>query len=356
MEPFRRLSTSEQLAEHLRRQILNGTLRGVLPGVQQLVKTLGVNSMAVGKAVQQLEREGVVLYQGGRKSRLIAEIPSIKQTRLRVGILNYSESSAIRHDILSARQGLMDAGHEVVVCPKSMRDMRMNVDRVARAIQAVSADAWIIGAGSSEILKWFEQQGKPAFALHGRQMSVKMAGAMIRKLPMIAELIEKLVGFGHRRIVLLTPEYRRKPQLGFFERSFMEILETNGIGTGSYNVPDWDQTPEGLEHILHSLFQATPPTALFVSDPVMVHATHLHLQSRGIEAPRDVSLLCNDFAESLLWTRPGITHIRWDHRPVVRRIVKWANHIAKGASDTRKSFFKPQLVEGGTIGPVRKGR
>lgn len=86
----------------------------------------------------------------------------------------------------------------------------------------------------------------------------------------------------------------------------------------------------------------------------MLHATQLHLASWDIEVPRDVSLFCNDFMENFRWTRPAISHIRWDHHPAVHRIVKWANNVTEGRKDTRKSFIKAHLVEGGTIGPVRR--
>ena len=53
MNPFRSQSTSDQLADHLRKEILSGRLHGAMPGIQQIVKSLGVNSVAVSKAVQQ---------------------------------------------------------------------------------------------------------------------------------------------------------------------------------------------------------------------------------------------------------------------------------------------------------------
>jgi DNA-binding LacI/PurR family transcriptional regulator len=355
MEPFRRLSTSEQLADFLRKQIRDGTLKGALPGVQQLVKIHGVNSMAAGKAVQQLEREGLVVNQGDRRRRLIAETAQTKATSLRVGMLHYSAASAAGHAVLSIRQELMNAGHDVIECPKSMKDLGMSVERVGRAIQSINVDAWVVGTGSSGILEWFEQQEIPAFALHGRQVNVRMAGAGIRKLPVISARIEKLASLGHRRIVLLTREYRRKPELGFFERSFVGFLEDQGIKTGPYNVPDWEDTPAGLERLIDSLFRATPPTALFIGDPSLFHPIQLQLAAKGILAPRDVSLFCNDFEESFLWTRPEISHIQWDHRPAVRSAVRWANNIARGREDTRKTFIKARLHEGETIGPVRTG-
>ncbi len=51
---------------------------------------------------------------------------------------------------------------------------------------------------------------------------------------------------------------------------------------------------------------------------------------------------------------PEVTHIRWDSRPVVRRVVRWAENVAHGIDDRRQTEVKAGFVHGGTIGPVRK--
>ena len=52
------------------------------------------------------------------------------------------------------------------------------------------------------------------------------------------------------------------------------------------------------------------------------------------------------------WAKPSIAHIRWDHRQVVRRVLRWTNNIARGRNDRRQSFTKAEFVGGGTVGPV----
>ena len=56
------------------------------------------------------------------------------------------------------------------------------------------------------------------------------------------------------------------------------------------------------------------------------------------------------------WCRPPVAHIRWDYRPVVRRVVRWTNNVALGKDDRRQSFTKAEFVDGGTIGPVAGNR
>lgn len=352
MEPFRPLSTSDQLAQHLRNEIQKGTLSGLLPGVKQLVQSLGANSVAVTKAIRQLERDGLVTPQGDRRSRLINRTARSGKSSLKIGMLYYDATIEGRQDVLSIKQGLTHAGHTVITAPKSMLEMEMNIRRTARLVESMGADAWVIFAGSIEILEWFEQLGLPAFALHGRLNKVALAGMGVRKMPVMAALIDKLAAFGHSRIVMLAREERRKPHSGALERFFIEQLESRGIPTGPYNIPDWDDSPEGLEKVINSLFQYTPPTALIVGDSMLLHAVQVHLAQKGILAPKHISLFCNDLEQSFAWTRPEISHIRWDHRPTIRRVIQWANHVTRGKEDRKKSYVKATLYEGGTIGPV----
>ncbi len=354
MDPFRSLSTSDQLANFLRQQILNGALRGTMPGINQLVQSLGVNSVSVAKAVQQLEHEGLIVNQGSRRVRLIAPITITKSASLKVGMLYYDATNAFRHDALSITKELANAGHTVVTAAKSMMEMKMDAKRTADLVKSMDVDAWIIYAGSRQILEWFEQRETPAFALYGRLNNIALASMAIRKTPVISTLISKLVAFGHSRIVMLTREERRKPHLGFVEQFFIDELESHGIKTGSYNIPDWNDRPEGLEKIIHSLFQHTPPTAIIVGDSVLFHAVQVHLVNKGISAPNQISLFCNDSEQSFEWVIPDISHIKWDYRPSIRRIIQWAKNISQGKIDIKKSYSKAILFEGNTIGPAPK--
>ena len=254
--------------------------------------------MAVGHAVEQLEKEGLVIYQGDRRRRLIAETAATAQARLKVGLLHHDSTSRTRHDMLTIRQELMNAGHDVAECPKTMQELNMRISRVSKAVKTMEMDAWIVGSGSTEILQWLANEDSPAIALHGKHMDIDMPGIAIRKLPIIEKLVERLVADGHRRITLLTPGYRKDSQLALFEQSFVNYLEARGVPTGPFNLPEWDNTPQGLKLALDSLFKVTPPTAILVSDAVMTHTVQLELASRGIFAPKDISLFCNDFEES----------------------------------------------------------
>ncbi len=70
--------------------------------------------------------------------------------------------------------------------------------------------------------------------------------------------------------------------------------------------------------------------------------------------PEDVSLVCTDPDPGFAWCLPSVAHIRWDYRPVVRRVVRWVNNVALGKDDRRQSRTKAEFVEGGMVGRVKK--
>ncbi|HSP43445.1 MAG TPA: substrate-binding domain-containing protein, partial [Luteolibacter sp.] len=109
---------------------------------------------------------------------------------------------------------------------------------------------------------------------------------------------------------------------------------------------------KGLHTLLNSLFRTTPPTALLLDEPVLFIAARDHLARKGIVAPKSVSLVCCDADSSFDWCLPQVTHIRWDSRLIVQRVVRWADQIGRGKNDRRQSASKAHLVVGGTIGPA----
>ncbi len=352
MRSFRSLSTGDQLAKHLREEILSGRLTGTMPGSNQLVQTLGVHSVAVNKALQQLEREGLLIHQGRRRKRLIAPIGKPANSSLRIGFLHYDVHNELRHDSLLVRQALIDAGHSPVMAPKTMFDLGMSTERIARHVKSVDVDAWVVCAGSTKTLEWFSQYEIPTFALYGRFNQVALPAMGIRKIHVDQMIIKRFVDLGHRRIVWLAREERRKPHYGEAECAFLEHLESHGIKTGPYNIPDWEETRGGLANGIDRLLRHTPPTAMIICDPVLFHAIQTHLSYRGFKSPDQISLFCNDYAESFGWTTPSIAHLSWDHRPIIRRVLQWATNLTEGKQDMKQSFMDAKFVDGDSIGPA----
>jgi DNA-binding LacI/PurR family transcriptional regulator len=352
MEPLTVFSAAEQVAAHLRAELLRGNLTGMMPGVNRLAADLGVNRKTVESALAQLKAQGLVVGQGrGRHCRI--ELPrGHAPPSMRLAILEYDAASKNEPYMIDLMHHLQNAGHTAFYSQKTLMDLKMDVRRVARHVKSIRADAWVIGAGSFEVLEWFSAQPTPAFAMFGAFRGLPIAGVGTDSISAITAVGSHLVKLGHQRIAILTRSQHRLPEPNPAVRAFLQELKTHGIQTGPYNLPDWEQSKEGLQAMLESLFQLTPPTALLIDEAVIFAAVQQFLLKRGIRVPEDVSLVCIDSCPTFAWCEPSVSHLGWDWRLVSRRIQRWANNVARGKDDKRQRLIKTDFVAGGTVGPV----
>ena len=353
MKPITVLSASEQVAQQLRRAILRGEFGGTMPGTLPLTAEIGVNHKTVRAALKQLEQEGLLVPQGAGRSRKIVLPGDHAPPGLRVALLLFDAQARGEDFMIDLRHRLEVAGHLPFYADKSLDDLGRHVGRVNRYVAKTEADAWIIGAGSHDILKWFARQEMPAFALFGAREGVPIAATGPDKAPTLAEMTRHLLTLGHRRISFIVRHEHRQPEPTRPVRAYLDELAAADIKTGAFNLPDWEESREGFESLLDSMFGGpTPPTALILDEAFQFHASHHHLSRRGLKIPGDVSLVCTDSDPGFVWCEPQVSHIRWDSRPVVRRIVRWASNMAKGKDDRRQTLTQAEFVKGGTVGPV----
>lgn len=356
MRSFRSISLVEQVAAHIRQEILQGTLGAVSPGVHRVAAEMGVHHTTAEDALKMLEREGLLVSQGAGRPRLIQIPKHFAPPSMRIGIFPYEQTDRTLHFLLDMQHKLQEAGHTAGFAGKTLLDLGMDAKRVARFAKDVEVDARVIVAGSRDVLEWFSNQATPAFALFGRRHNVPIASIGPDKLPALRHAVDRLVGLGHRRIVMLLREEHRKPKPGFVAQALLDAMESHGLQTGPYNLPDWENNPVDLRRCLDSLFRITPPSALIVDEAFLFNMTLQHLARHGILAPEHVSLICADPDPTFDWLSPSIAHIHWDSRLLVRRIVSWANDVARGKEDRRHSVIKAEFVEGGTIGRASVGK
>ncbi|MEY3896432.1 MAG: hypothetical protein RLZZ214_1952 [Verrucomicrobiota bacterium] len=356
MRPLSILSPAEQVAARLRDGIQQGIWVGEVPGAPRLSRDLGVDPKTALAALALLEKEGLLISQGvGRRRRIERQERMAKGAArpLRIGIL-LSDPAARKVDYLGEVQhGLVEAGHSAWFSGKTLLELGMDVARVRRLVAENEADAWIVVGGGREVLQWFSEQAVPTFALFGRHGGLPLAATRPEKVPAYHAAIDKLVALGHRRIALLARKVRRLPTPGRTERAFLDRLEFHGIMTGPFNLPDWEDDMEGFQALLTELFRITPPTALIIQEAFLFSAAHHFLARRGLRVPENVSLVCSDADSSFVWCAPPVSHIRWDSAPVVRRVVRWAENVARGKEDLRQTLTQAEFVEGGTIGPAK---
>lgn len=345
------LSAIEQVAAHLRADLVAGRWSETIPGVHQLMKELEVSRKTVDGGLRLLEKEGLLVGQGaGRKRRIVLPKDTNAVRPMRVAILPMENSTRRRDYIIDLQHALDAAGHTAVLHTKTLVDLGMDAKRVARFVGANEADAWVVSAGSREVLEWFAAAKLPTFALFGRYTGLAVAACKPDKPLVFATVTRALIELGHRRIVLLCRELQRLPAPAASTCAFLDELTDQKIPHGDFNLPIWDESPAGLRELLTQQFMHTQPTAYIIEEAPLFVAVLQFLASRGIRVPGEVSLVCTDPDPSFAWSDPSVAHMRWDSSPLVRRIVRWAAKVSRGKEDVRQTSVPAEFVMGGTVG------
>ena len=353
MDELRILSPSEQVAAHLREELMRGRWIGTMPGGPALAAELGVDGKTVWAALGLLENEGLLVAQGPGRRRKIVAPEKLSTPVLRVAILDYEPLEVTEDWTLGIQKQLANQGHSAFFADKSLVELGGDVRRIARLVKRTPADAWVVCSGSRDVLEWFSEQETPAFALFGRRRQLPMAGVGPDHVTAGRAVVRRLIELGHQRIVVLVRENVRAGGAGSVERAIFDEMEAHGVPTGRYNLPIWEDSSEGFHRVLEELFRITPPTALIIDEAFLFHAAKDHLAQRGILAPKHVSLICTDPDPTFAWSELSVAHTHWKTQPVVRRVVRWVNNIARGKDDLKQTLTKAEFVDGGTVGKAR---
>jgi DNA-binding LacI/PurR family transcriptional regulator len=325
-----------------------------MPGEERLMRRLGVGAATVREALKLLENEGVLVGQGTGRRRKIVLPEAHTPPALRVAVLFYEKGDEAHDQFFRLQIKLKAAGHTVVHAPKNLTELGGNTRRLARMIKDTGADAWVVIAGSEEVLQYFVQRQIPVFALCGWFVRLKIAGIKPDQVPATLAATRRLIALGHRRIVILGSKSTLSNP-GPHGVVFLDELAAHGIETGDFNMPGWEGGFDGLYRCLDSLFASTPPTAIFLYSAAEYFATAQFLLNRGLRVPQDVSLICCNIAPYFNRYQPTISHVRWNDQLMVNRIARWAKNISQGKEDTRQTRIEAEFIEGGTVGPVAKG-
>ena len=353
---LRILTPAMQVAEHLKSEILRGRWRQEMPGVIRLSTELGVNRTTIEAGLRLLEKQGLLESRGAGRQRHIALPEGTLAPDIRVTILLYQEDDTTDQLITGLRHELDKSGFSARFAPKSLSELGMRPAAVAKLIERMDSDAWIVLAGSREVLQCFVDRGVPAFAMFGQRAGLRVAGAGPDKLPALRSAVRRLLELGHRKISLMVARELREPVPGPFAGTFLAEMASHGLPVNpAYNLPDWGEDGDGLRRCLDRLFQVTPPTALILDQSIFFETAQNHLARRGILAPAQVSFVCADPDPAFSWADPSVAHIRWQPRDVAKCVVRWVERVARGNADTRQTFTRATFIEGGTIGPVPGG-
>ncbi|MDH4409805.1 MAG: GntR family transcriptional regulator [Verrucomicrobiales bacterium] len=354
MKTVQRESVASKTTELLRREIKLGALRGKLPGVRKLATDLNVSRDNVRTALLRLETEGWLRSAKHGRAREVAGVPprgAAQRRVLRVGVLIFEPLMAmptiLQRLIMSIHHRMEAAGHSVTLITERGQPSEA---RLKRAVDGIEADAWVLHRASRPVMQWFVDRGVPVYAAGGMAHGLPIAASSIHLARAVEQAVDEFVRLGHRRIVLIAAAYLRKPVPSSSIARFIEVMGRHGIKVDNYHLPDWEETPAGLQRLLASLFKVTPPTAIIVEAPTHMLGTLAFLKARNLGMPGQVSFAVMFPDATFEWWQPTVSHFRWNEEPFFKHLERWLGRIAEGHTDVSQRHVEAVFVKGGTTG------
>ncbi len=317
----RTLSNPESVSERRRKAVL------------QAVKALGYSPNYAAKSLRTT-----------RSQRIILTVPDIS---------NSFFSAVIR----GAEEAAQAAGYSILI-----GDTRHDSEReeyYARMLSRREADGMIflghrLAPTAAAIVA---RQGVHAPIVNGCEYEpdLNVSSVHIANAVAAAEAMQHLYDLGHRRIGVITG-----PLLSPLSRDRLSGVQGAAAGRGLWPdilVRNGDFSVDSGETLAKSLLdEKQPPTAIFCFSDEMAIGVIVALRERGLDCPRDISVVGFDDIRLARAYRPSLTTIRQPKELIGRKTVEIMLGILSDTSNRETSITLPhELIVRESTGPCPTG-
>lgn len=305
-------SLPAQVAEQLEQSIREEAWPEWLPSERLLAEELQISRKTLRKALQHLQLAGWIEAHHGVGYRICLS-PAAGGRRVapvqerRVALLSPDPIEALRPHTtlwiaelttLLARQ---DYRLEIV---SGRRPFSRSPGReLQRLVRERPSACWILTHSTEAMQRWFQRQKLPCVVSGSCHAGVQLPNVAQVHEAVCRHAAGEFIRLGHRQLVMLAPRSNRagdqESEAGFLNGA------RSAAGAISARIARHSGEPDSICRILDELLrEPTPPTALFVNEPMLYLTVVTHLANRGRRIPADVSVICRDDERFLTYVRP----------------------------------------------------
>ncbi len=326
----------------IRGVIVRGNWAHRLPGERDLSRSLDISRPTLRAALLNLEREGLVARKWGApwtltpKALRLSTAAQSGARKASVCFLSPFRTETMEPFMLYAVQRLSEhlGSHgiemEIVAEPSvsSVDPSPAVFERLSRHPPA----AWLLLRCAPAVQQWFSNKERPALIIGSAAPDVKLASVDMDYHAVGFHAAGRLLALGHRpdRIICIFP---RDPLPGH-EAALAGIQEAMRSHGGTMTVVQVSKDHQSLcQELDQRIAGPTRPTALMIMWPLhaLTALTHLGLR-RGVQVPRDMSLISLDDDPLLRHVVPSISRYARNADLFLSKIIHEINHLIQGTA------------------------
>lgn len=324
----------------------------VKPTINDVARLSGVSKKTVSRVINR----SPLLNQATREKveAVIAELGYVPNPQARALALRHNFVLGMIYDnpnaqmILNFQEGVLDAIREtefaLVIHPVDRHKPEL-FDDIRKFIEQQRLYGVMILPPLSEndaFISLFDELGCRYVRMGSAELDDPAHLVQSNDRQAVREAVAFLIAQGHHRIGLVEgPEGFRSA----LERreGWREAMQAYGLPCDPELIARGNYTFEtGREAGLQLLDQADAPTAIFASNDVMAAGVVHVARERGLEVPRDISIVGFDDTAIAATIWPPLTTVRWPIRTMARSAARKLIHPELAAKE--QSLFPTEFV------------
>jgi LacI family transcriptional regulator len=353
---IQRPSLVEQAAEALRRALGDGMWVGQLPGERELSRQLDISRPTLRAALDLLRAEGWLkvspgcqrVIVGGSRGRVAGRSST-------VGMLTPLPLQEVPPFALcwmdKLREILARAGLQLEIHSGRRWYSRRPEKDLAALTQRAPAAAWLLFVTNERMQRWFAQGTLPAVLSGSCHPGIELPSVDFNYRAVCRHAAGQFLSRGHCRIALLMQDSDTAGDRESAE-GFMEAFQTRLGATATPIVVYHEGTPGSIRQRLHGLLKAgSAPTAFLVARSMPALMTASELMRRGLQMPRDASLISRDSDHFHEYFSPPLARYWADPEVHARRLARILLKLVRGEmSRSLRVRIMPKFFPGESLG------
>ena len=314
--------------------------KGAASTIGDVARHAGVSAMTVSRVINDgpnvrdatrqrvIEAIRVLDYAPNQAARSLASAQSLK-----IGLLYNNPSAAYLSEVLLGGLDQSSKAGAQLVVEKCYPDAEAEaLDRLlSSGVDGVLLPAPL--CDSAAILQWLDEAGLPGVAIASSQPDDSLSAIGIDDAAAARAMTLHLLDLGHRRIGFVHgPSDHASAALR--RQGWLQALSERGIATDDSLIVQGSYTyHSGLDAADQLLSLPLPPTAIFASNDDMAAAAIAVAHRRGLDVPRDLTVVGFDDTALATTVWPPLTTIRQPVSDMSRQAVSILIDLIRRRSD-----------------------
>jgi len=274
----------------LRQLVLGGTYPAhtYLPAERELARNLGTSRVTISRALDALQRDGLVVRSQGRGTRVLPDVE--RQSQTAIAVVHGDVSGAARADSLKTLRGATDMLKQLGRKQELILLSDETQFRAKDIISRFGAMLAIADVAQKDVMELQARQFPVVFAKLEEDWDVS-ATWVDHETP-IHQAVRMLVSFGHERIAFVG----REPSYGFYGRAragYIAGLREASLPIDETLIAECEKTDalSGYLAVRPLLSQPNPPTAIVAARDSIAEGVCRAIEKAKLTIGRDVSVV-----------------------------------------------------------------